>query len=344
MSSCSKPVAPSVTFVMPNFNHARFLRSSIGALLNQTRPADKILIFDDASTDNSLDILHEFAALRSSIELVARKKNIGVVANLNEGLKRCKTELIVFSAADDLVFPDFLQCSVTILEKYPYAAFVAACAQIRDAEDNVTGHRPFLYPLPKAGYMSAENYRRLLRRSDNHFLAAVSLYRAARLRELGGFDETLGPLSDGLLTRRLAARYGFCFIPRELGVWRNYGTNYSSVQSMEPAQLKTLVGKMRTVIKSEPQGLFDVDYADRLARRMCFNGARLLIVQSDLSNSTVQKKLAQWSLPVPLARLAAVTGQARRWALLLYAYLRFKPFSLNEFLKQRLMRLLRQKR
>ncbi len=339
MSLDYNPQRPSVTFVMPNFNHARFLRFSVTALLKQTSPAEKLLIFDDASTDNSLDILHEFAGAHPCIELIAREKNIGVVANLNDGLARCETDLIAFSAADDLVFPGFLQQSVSVLARYPHAAFVSACVQIRDDKDNITGERPFIYPLFRQGYVSAEDYRRFLRHSDNHFLGAVAVFRASALREIGGFNETLGPLSDGIVMRQLAARHGFCFIPSQLGVWRNFGTNYSSTHSKEPARLESLIEKMQIIIQNEPDGLFDKGYANRLAQRMRFNGARLLIMQEDLSDPSVQQKLKQWELPSSLLHLTAMTGRAGRWALLLFIYLRFKPFSAYLFLRQKFVRL-----
>ena len=77
---------PRRTFsaLMCNYNHAKYVEQAMNAVLNQSRPPDEYLILDDASTDNSLEIIQSYAARYPCIKLVARKKNGGFVSGINE--------------------------------------------------------------------------------------------------------------------------------------------------------------------------------------------------------------------------------------------------------------------
>jgi glycosyltransferase involved in cell wall biosynthesis len=67
-----------LSVVLPNYNHAHFLRESLDALTGQTRPADQIVIVDDASTDDSTSIIEEFRAAHPSITVIENDVNQGV--------------------------------------------------------------------------------------------------------------------------------------------------------------------------------------------------------------------------------------------------------------------------
>ena len=62
---------------MPNYNHAPYLSRSLEGLLEQTRPADEVLILDDASTDDSVQIIEETIRDKPNARLIALKKNEG---------------------------------------------------------------------------------------------------------------------------------------------------------------------------------------------------------------------------------------------------------------------------
>ena len=80
-----------LTILMPNYNHSVFIERAIRGLLSQTLPADKIMIIDDASTDESLTIIKRVIAehpgsARTSIELIENETQNGVVAAMSRGL------------------------------------------------------------------------------------------------------------------------------------------------------------------------------------------------------------------------------------------------------------------
>ncbi|HLI11521.1 MAG TPA: glycosyltransferase [Alphaproteobacteria bacterium] len=264
-----------ISVVMPNYNHGRFIAQALEALFAQTRPADEIIVIDDASTDDSLRIIDGLAASRPAVSIVRKGMRGGALATLNEGLDRASGELIAFPAADDLLRPAFLEEAARLLERFPEAPFCSACVELIDGEGRRLGGRPILRPMLTPGYASAEMARSMLARGDNFFLGPVTLYRRARLVELGGFDPSLGAGTDGMMLRRMAVRWGFCFTPKVLGAWRLHGANYSAAAVATPERLDRLIQANRRVIEAEPDGLFPRGYARLFERRLRFNAARL---------------------------------------------------------------------
>ena len=94
---------PSLSVVLPNFNHAQHLPASLAAILSQSLPALEIIVIDDCSTDNSVEVIQSFAAKHSTIRFIRNEVNQGVVWNMNHGLKLARGDYVVFPAADDQV-------------------------------------------------------------------------------------------------------------------------------------------------------------------------------------------------------------------------------------------------
>lgn len=145
----------------------------------------------------------------------------------------------------------------------------------------------------------------MLGRGDNFFLGHVTLYRRARVVELGGFDASLGAATDAMLQRRLAVRWGFAFIPKVLGCWRMHGANYSVGSVGAPDSLDRLIEACQRVISAEPPGLFPQGYGELFERRMRFFAARQALVQHGGGASADElATILRLARATPLDRLA----------------------------------------
>lgn len=323
----------NVAVVLPNHNHAQYLGQALTALHLQTRPADEIIVIDDASTDNSLELLAAWQPRLPQMKIIRHARREGVVPTLNQGIAAATTDLVACGAADDLVAPRFLEVCAGLLDAHPTAAFAVGAAAIIDEHDRLTGLRPIMMPSTRPGFVSADVFRRLLRRGDNFFLGNVTVYRRSRLMELGGFDVALGSMSDGLMARRLATRSGFCFAPELLGVWRisSAQTNYSVSQVTAHSSFTAMVQSALSVIETEPRGLFPDGYSAMLTRRLRFGRARLLIGNGSLM-PTARESIIDMLGGEPLDRrmvgVADHLGPLRNLALLGWATYRLRPFSL----------------
>src|SRR3954453_10350328 len=93
---------PLVTVLMPAYNAGPYIREAIDSILQQTFTDFELLIINDGSTDDSINIIKSFKDTR--ITLIDRQ-NIGLIESLNEGLNIAKGEIIARMDADDVCLP-----------------------------------------------------------------------------------------------------------------------------------------------------------------------------------------------------------------------------------------------
>jgi glycosyltransferase involved in cell wall biosynthesis len=102
---------PAITVIVPNFNHARFLRERLRSILEQTRPADEIIILDDASSDGSLELIEEITRdANRPVRLLRNDINSGsIFSQWEKGLALASGDLIWICESDDSCDENFLQ-------------------------------------------------------------------------------------------------------------------------------------------------------------------------------------------------------------------------------------------
>lgn len=99
---------PAVSVVVPCFNAAQFLPSSLGSLENQTFQDWECLLVDDCSTDETAKVLKDFASKDSRFKPIFLSQNGGASAARNAGLDQARGELVTLLDADDAYAPDRL--------------------------------------------------------------------------------------------------------------------------------------------------------------------------------------------------------------------------------------------
>ncbi len=97
-----------VTVVVLNYNYARFLDQAIDSALGQTHPACEVVVIDNGSTDNSLEVAKRYG---DRIRIVQQPVNIGQGQGYNLGFEAARGEWLIWLDADDLLDPDAVaQC------------------------------------------------------------------------------------------------------------------------------------------------------------------------------------------------------------------------------------------
>lgn len=102
--------SPLVSVIVPNFNHAPFLPQRLETIYNQTYKNFEVILLDDASTDNSRDILNDFQARHAdNTRLIFNEKNSGGVFNQwRKGIEAARGDLIWIAESDDFSAENFL--------------------------------------------------------------------------------------------------------------------------------------------------------------------------------------------------------------------------------------------
>jgi glycosyltransferase involved in cell wall biosynthesis len=108
---------PKISVIMSVYNAESYLRESIESILNQTFGDFEFLIFNDASTDDSLKIIRSYDDAR--IRVIDNPVNTGYVPHLNHGLKIANGEYIARMDADDIALPQRFEKQIYFLDKHP---------------------------------------------------------------------------------------------------------------------------------------------------------------------------------------------------------------------------------
>ena len=108
--SAQKNFSPLISVIVPNFNHAPFLRQRLETIYNQTYKNFEVILLDDASTDNSREILKDFYDRhKDNTRLILNEKNSGrVFCQWQKGIAAARGELIWIAESDDFSEENFL--------------------------------------------------------------------------------------------------------------------------------------------------------------------------------------------------------------------------------------------
>lgn len=122
-----------ISVIVPVYNTSKFLRKCLDSIIAQTYSDLEIICINDGSTDNSLEILNEFASKDKRI-IVFSQENSGVSSARNRGLEIATGDYISFVDSDDSLAPNMYSVLIELMQKY--AADIAHCGYRRVKENN----------------------------------------------------------------------------------------------------------------------------------------------------------------------------------------------------------------
>lgn len=114
---------PLISVIMSTYNEEKYIETSLKSLLNQTFQEFEIIIVDDASTDNTRQLIQGLRDER--IHLICNEENQGLTKNLNKALKYVTGKYIARMDGDDIAFSTRFEKQVQYMEKYPETMLVS---------------------------------------------------------------------------------------------------------------------------------------------------------------------------------------------------------------------------
>lgn len=229
---------PTLSVVLTNFNHGRYLPQALGAILSQSRKPDEVIVIDDASTDDSCAIIGGFAREHACIRALYNEKNCGVVPNANRGLSMASGSHVFFAAADDFILPGFFEKLMAAADRCPEVGLVTSDqAFLPEDQDHI---RTVSLPLGREECcIDGPAITRVLRAQPFSIGGHVSLIRRDAAMEAGSLLPELRWHCDWFMNHVVAFRYGLAYVPEALSVMRVAATTYSgrnihSWQSQQP--------------------------------------------------------------------------------------------------------------
>jgi len=196
---------PSVSVVMSVYNGSKYLESSIKSVLSQTFQDFEFIIINDASTDNTEEILKRFNDPR--IKIAANPENLGLTISLNKGISLSKGRYIARMDADDISHPLRFEKQVDYLDKNQQCITLGTWIGFIDDTGSI-------FNIWKTSKKSETIKKELL--VSNAIGHGSAMIRSAALKRIGGYNEIFHYAQDYDLWLRLSEIGDLQNLPEEL--------------------------------------------------------------------------------------------------------------------------------
>ncbi len=219
MSTC-------VDVVVPCYNYGRYLTQCVDSILSQTGVDVRVLIIDDASSDDSAQVGARLAARDARVRFVRHEVNKRNIATYNEGIEWARSELFLLLSADDYLVEGALARAASVFHLDRSVAFL--CGRVAVAFE---GQPPpevtsTLGMGPLDIVSGADFIERACDKADaNPVWAPTAVIRTHLLQQVGGYDPALPHAGDLELWLRLASLGSVAQLGSVQAIYRRHGAN-----------------------------------------------------------------------------------------------------------------------
>jgi len=182
----------TVTIAIPNYNTSTYIGEAIQSAISQTFFNIEILIVDNASTDNSRDIIKFWAKKDSRIVVHCYDEFVKSMDNWNRCLALARGKYIVFLHADDRLKPRFLEAALEVHDRWPNLGYVLAENEMIDSGGNLLYRQQFYEGSAVIPGLSEARVSLL----GWHIVPVQMLIRTECMRDIGGYhvSDVMAPL------------------------------------------------------------------------------------------------------------------------------------------------------
>jgi len=131
---------PIVTIALPVYNGGALLKLAVHSILQQSFSDWELIILDDASTDNSLEVMRSFDDAR--IRLVEGEINMGLSARLNMAIDMARGDYFARMDHDDIIYPQRLEKQLAYLQSHPKIDLLATATTVFRGAGEALGYLP----------------------------------------------------------------------------------------------------------------------------------------------------------------------------------------------------------
>lgn len=221
------PAAPLITAVVPTYRRPAMLRRAIRSVLAQTFQDFQVCVYDDASGDETAQVVRELAAADPRVQYFCHPKNIGGMPNYIFGMSRVQTPFFSLLPDDDVLLPGFFEKALAGFKQYPEAMMSVLATLHADGEGRITAvpvlaWKEGLYRPPSGLVTMLEK---------NCPMMMGILFRQEMLQQVGTFAADTGTFADLDYELRIAAKRPVV-VSREPGaIFVSHGGNLSKTET-----------------------------------------------------------------------------------------------------------------
>jgi glycosyltransferase involved in cell wall biosynthesis len=299
---------PTLSIVVPNYNHGHLIGEALGAMAGQTATPFEIIVVDDGSTDNSVERIRALAR-NLPLQLHCHPRNRGVVAAMNSGLNLVKGDFVLFSAADDRLAKRTVELAAAAAAEFPETGIIFSDHAEMSADGSETRVMPL--DIPGARHFSGRDFIALMQRSFFGFHVSSVWFNVELLRALGGFRAELRWHCDLFVTYAAALDRGATYVPGAVSYFRQLPTSYGTVGWRSNAQIDVLRAWLAATREPGREATRAAFVAAAILPEYSFRAMRALRSDPGYLTPRLIRRLAWFSFWVKVAPF--VGTRARAW-------------------------------
>jgi glycosyltransferase involved in cell wall biosynthesis len=205
---------------MPAFNSSNFIAKAIESILSQTFQDFELILVDDGSTDNTLEIMTHYRQQDNRIQII-QSKHVGCSRARNLGINQSKFPWIAVMDADDIALPQRFAKQIEAANANPKVVAWGTYVHHINLKEEVLS-------LQKHGLLTEEEYYNNMKRGDVPFVIhPTSLIKKEILLRVGGYDPKFSDADDFELFDRLSDHGPILVIPEPLLLYRLHSQSVS---------------------------------------------------------------------------------------------------------------------
>src|SRR5690242_10494939 len=212
-----------VDVAVPCYNYARFLEGSVRSVLNQSVKDVRVLIIDDASSDDSLLVARKLAQADPRVTVVCHAENKGHIDTYNEGIAWASAEYFLLLSADDLLVPGALKRAVEVLDENPDV--VLTYGKVIQWNDHLLF--PDIKPAETCDWQRYDLLKQLCVTTVN-ISTCTAIARTKTQKTIGGYRASLPHCCDMEMWLRFAANGSVARINAVQGIYRKHSAAMSN--------------------------------------------------------------------------------------------------------------------
>jgi glycosyltransferase involved in cell wall biosynthesis len=265
---------PEVSIIITAYNFGHLIAETLSSVFSQVFRDFEVIVVDDASTDNTQEVLAGFASerLRCITHSVRRWQS----ASRNEAIRAARGKCIAFVDADDLWLPNKLQLQVDFLESHPSVGLVYCDIESFDhATGQSLGRISDSVRLPSGDVLAS-----LL--ISNFIMSPTPVVRRKVFDEVGFWGEAIQKCEDWDLWLRIAARYEVGLVPMVLARRRVHPNAISMVEDLNEFYVDAS-GDVERAIQRDPQRLGHL--RSRALSNIAYSTGKKMWLRGDISDA-----------------------------------------------------------
>ena len=214
---------PLVSIIIPNYNHAQYLDERIQSVLKQTYQNFEVIILDDKSTDNSLEVINKYKDNPHIAKIVANEKNSGsTFKQWQKGFDLSEGELIWIAESDD-------SCEITLLEKlvteHKEKKNVVTFCKSQRMDENGLKYETFHNEIKRGNWDGKEFIQTYLGKNNTIMNASSAIFNKDIALTIDPQYKSFKGSGDWLFWIEIIQKGSVSYIDEALNFFRKHGSN-----------------------------------------------------------------------------------------------------------------------